>query len=177
MTSLIPSLTLWMMVTIGVALKANSRDAGLHRKAKGLNFLCAAFLVLSHCSAFRMLGWAFRNSGEILPAFYVAHDLFAPWATFSVWVLNTILSVVALLLGLGLARRKERARVVFLGVFPLLAIIDWLEAFKGAMAQPRSSGTYVLIGAAIALVTVVPYAGMALFYRRESRVSPIFAAG
>jgi hypothetical protein len=177
MTYLVTHSVIWLTIAAVVAVKANNRDRGLHGKAKAVSFLCVAFIILFHSTAFSMLNWAFGHPQQILPYFYVTKDLFAPWASLTVWILNTIMSVAAVLLGFGIARRKNRSRLIFLRFLPLIAFVDWLEMFKGTMSQPRTTGAYLTLGGMTALFIIVPYALIALYYTRTSVKDALFSEG
>ena len=173
---MVRSMLIWLVVTAVVLFKTNQRDAGKHNGLKAVHSLFVVFLVLTHSTAFRMLGWIVGHPERIMEHFYVHKDLFAPWASLTVWALNTILSLAAIVLGFALARRVPLARRAVLWMIPFLCLIDWLEAFKGAMAEPRGAATYLLIATAISLLTVIPYALMYIFYGRDSVASALFGA-
>jgi hypothetical protein len=175
MTNLLQSAAFWLVTLVILSFKSNARDSGAHRWEKALNFCCAAFLVLFHSTAFLMLGWAVGHPDRIIPEFYVTRDLFLPWASLSVWALNTIVSVLASVVGCGLAARKNRSRIIFLRLFPVMLLTDWLEAFKGAMSEPKPLTGYLVIGAFLAVITLVPYTLIALFYTRKRVVDSLFS--
>ena len=105
MTPMIRSMLIWLVVTALVLFKANQCDPGKHKGPKAIHSIFVVFLILTHATAFKMLGWTVGHPDKIMEHFYVAKDLFAPWASLTVWTLNTILSPTAIVLGFALARR------------------------------------------------------------------------
>lgn len=168
------SVLIWFAAAALTLYKTNQRDSGKHKRLKAVHSLFVILLILTHSAAFKMLGWVVGHPDKVMESFYVPLDLFAPWANFGIWMLNIGFSLAAIFVGFALARRISLARRVILWMIPFLCLVDWLEAFKGAMGEPAETTTYLFIAAVISIFTVIPYTLMFIFYTRHSVASALF---
>ena len=162
---------IWAIILLQISYK---KDAGQHRRSKILHALCAIFLILSHSTAFRMLGWAVGNPSGILEYFYVEKGVLPPQATLGIWVLNTIFSIIAVTLGLRLAQRKEASLRWVFKLVPAIAFVDWLEMFKGLTSTDISAKGHIIGGVIITLFAIIPYGLVLFFYSKQNVQLSIF---
>jgi len=162
---------IWATILLQISYK---KDVGQHKRQKVFHAIVVMYLVLMHSNAFWTLGWAVGNPDGILEYFYIEKGLFSPSASLGTWILSTIFSLIALTLGLRLAQRKEASLRRIFQLVPAIAIVDWLTAFKGFMGDPLSAKGYIIGGAFITLMIVVPYGLMLFFYSKKTVQNSIF---
>ena len=127
-----PASTVLLGVCLAVVLGQTlpiATEARRWTKARHSFFLF--FVIVSHSTAFRTLGWVVWHPGQVGATLGVPVGVFPAGLTLLVKLSGMLVGVAALVLTFSMARRKQWARVVFTYALPVIYVSGALHVYLG----------------------------------------------
>ena len=176
MDSIIKTVVIWTMLLGIFFTRAQNQSGRLKGGRYNAHLFLTWVLMALHCMSPNTLFWAINNSSAISTYFHVPVGPVPAAINLVTWVLSLVFGLGSILLAFGLALRKEKIRVLFIRLIPVIAIVDFFEFFKGYLSgSPAFPTDFVVIGIIICLLVVgLIHGTLYSFYRKERTISLIF---
>ncbi len=169
------STVLWTGILFFTIYKTGQKLGKIEGRTNYLHMFLLWLFLMMFSTSFKMLGWTIGNSQDIEKYFYIPIGIIPAWLNLTMWGFVLFFGIVAILLALAMAKRKEQARKIFIILLPIFYVLNVYEVVKGFYLNGAAQeiSIYLVLGISL-FVNAIPMGSMYCFYKKSNTIRKIF---
>ena len=169
------STIMWTVLLAYILYKTNNNQGKIKGKKNLIHIILLWLFLMTFSTSFKMLGWAVGHTSDIMKYFYISLDFIPAWINLTMWVLNLLFGILAIIIALQMAKRKKKYRDIFIKLLPifyLLSTFEFIRGFWQAGSTENLSMIYVILSGL--LLMSIFFGTLYYFYNRDDVKNNIF---